>query len=636
MVKRQKEKQYQSSAEHRLNSQIRSGRGNGSGSSRPLPFTCCALTLTPYTNPVCCIIPNKDSNDDSGTMVTGLNGGIGGRKINNHGIIFENTEIIPYLLKHRKNPITGEKMSSKSLVTLNMDPNEDEEDSKKHKWQCPILNKPFLNHTKIVAIVSKDRTSANVYSYEAVQTLNIKAKNYTDLISGEKFNPKKDMILLNDTNDESLAKLRDINNFVHMKTLRKDHQGNNGSNGEGGINGNIQMSISAKRIMDKLQTSKKEQAEKERVEKKRKQQEMEEEEEEDLKANGKRDYKKMKILTCDLGITYTKGQISGSLTSTSLPSYSSATGNDIREATQEEILSSLFNLMKKLKRKAFVRMITNLGHMDIELHCDIAPRTCMNFIGLVEKGWYDGTQFHRLIRNFMIQGGGSKNRRGGSGFDKKKKKKGDDEQSIWGEPFEDEFDQRLKHVGPGVLSMANAGKNTNKCQFFITFKSAPHLDNKHSVFGKVVKGLDILRQMENIPTDKSNDKPAHDVFIEKMVLFGDNPVNDAEEIEEKKIKARMEERLKNGADRKASALGLNTTKVGSSKTSGSADVMKNGSEPSKPQIGKYLQQTLNSKKSKHGTQTKQTSKDDDNTNFVQPSRLPPPPKKTKFGNFSGW
>ena len=127
----------------------------------------------------------------------------------------------------------------------------------KHKWQCPILNKPFLNHTKIVAVVSQDRTSANVYSYEAVQTLNIKPRNYFDLISGEKFNPKKDIILLNDVNDESLLKLRDINNFLHLETLRKDHQSSSSQSDEVG-SGNIQMSVSAKRIMEKLQNNKKE------------------------------------------------------------------------------------------------------------------------------------------------------------------------------------------------------------------------------------------------------------------------------------------------------------------------------------------------------------------------------------------
>ena len=500
----------------------------------------------------------------------------------------------------------------------------------KHKWQCPILNKPFLNHTKIVAVVSQDRTSANVYSYEAVQTLNIKPRNYFDLISGEKFNPKKDIILLNDVNDESLLKLRDINNFLHLETLRKDHQSSSSQSDEVG-SGNIQMSVSAKRIMEKLQNNKKEQEEKDRMEKKRKQQQMEEEENEDGEGNGKRDYKKMKILTCDLGITYTKGQISGSFTSTSLPSYSSTRGNDIREATEEEILSSLFDQMKKLKRKAFARMVTNLGHMDIELHCNIAPRTCMNFIGLVEQGWYDGTQFHRLIRNFMIQGGGSKNKKGISGEKKKKKTKGD-EQSIWGHPFQDEFDQRLKHIGPGILSMANAGENTNKCQFFITFKSAPHLDNKHSVFGKVVRGLNVLREIENIPTDKSNDRPMHDVFIEKMVLFGDNPVSDAEAIEEKKILKRMEERQKDSAERKESALGKCKVKKTASKPK-ETDTMKSNFEASKSQIGKYLQQATSTIKVKA---VKQSTQEDKNNDFIRPSRLPPPPKKTKFGDFSGW
>jgi peptidyl-prolyl cis-trans isomerase-like protein 2 len=460
MVKRQKEKQYQSSVEHKLNSQIRSGGSSGTNQSRPLPFDCCALTLTSFTNPVCCILSNDDVNN---TSIDTLNNKHHSRR----GIIFENADIIPYILKHGKNPIDGSKMSTQDLITLNMEQDEDDDadDNKKNggnddkkRWQCPILNKPFMNHTKIVAI--RTGNSANVYSFEAVQTLNLKAKNYMDLISGTKFSPKKDVIILNDVNDDTLKKWRDINNFVHLELLRKNHQSNNQN-----TSGNVNLSISAKRVMDKFQSNQKDKEKEEDRKKKM----LEKRKREDTTAAGNiihnLYYKKMKILSCDLGITYTKGQASGSFTSTSLASYHNHANNtaldDVREATEEEILTSLFLRMKKMKQKAFVRMMTNVGFMDIELYCHIAPRTCMNFIKLVESGWYDGKHFHRLIRNFMIQGGGCND--AGKSVKKKKKmmmkqpnsKEGEkEEQSIWGHSFQDEFDQRLKHTGPGILSVS--------------------------------------------------------------------------------------------------------------------------------------------------------------------------------------
>ncbi len=621
MVKRQKEKQYQSSVEHRLNSQMRSGRSSGSNNPRPLPFDCCALTLTPFTNPVCCIIQSDDKSKGS-NEVDLLN-----KKKINYGIIFENSEITPYLLKHKTNPLTGKPMSSQNLITLSIDSTED---GNKQTWQCPIMNKPFLNHTKIVAVRIKGSNRANVYSYEAFQTLNLKNKNYIDLIDGTKFHPTKDAIILNDVNDGALVKLRDINNFVHLNTLRENHQQqqrNGGKDGKSGSN-NVNLSVSAKRIMDKLQSKQQKQKEEEEKNKKRKQQEQSGNENDE-----EGDYKKMKILTSDLGITYTKGKTSGSFTSTALSSASLSSTNDIREATEEEILSSLFATMKKRKQKAFVRMYTNLGNMDIELQADIAPRTCMNFIGLVEKKWYDGTFFHRLIRNFMVQGGGSST--SSKGGKKKKRKTSDgqadeDEQSIWGGAFQDEFDQRLKHIGPGVVSMANAGKDSNKCQFFITFKSAPHLDNKHSVFGKVVKGLDVLKLIEDVPCDKTNDRPLEDLYIEKIVLFGDNPVADAEAIEKKKILKRMQERERTSLERKESALGKSKGKVNS--TFATKQSSSNNKEVLVPRVGQYLKKLKKTK-----TEDDQKKDNSDSNSFpTPPSRLPPAPKKTTFGDFSGW
>lgn len=121
-------------------------------------------------------------------------------------------------------------------------------------------------------------------------------------------------------------------------------------------------------------------------------------------------------------------------------------------------------------------IVTNKGAIRIQLHDDKTPNTCANFEKLVGEGFYDGLTFHRVIPDFMIQGGCPK----GDGT-------GDP-----GYTFEDEIHPDLKHTGPGVLSMANSGPNTNGSQFFITHVPCPHLDGKHSVFGQLLDGQDIV------------------------------------------------------------------------------------------------------------------------------------------------
>ena len=119
---------------------------------------------------------------------------------------------------------------------------------------------------------------------------------------------------------------------------------------------------------------------------------------------------------------------------------------------------------------------TEKGDIVVELHADKAPVTVNNFVFLARDGYYDGTTFHRVIPGFMAQGGDPTGTgRGGPGYQ-----------------FADEFDRSLRHDGPGVLSMANAGPGTNGSQFFITHGPTPHLDDRHSVFGRVTGGMDVL------------------------------------------------------------------------------------------------------------------------------------------------
>lgn len=142
-----------------------------------------------------------------------------------------------------------------------------------------------------------------------------------------------------------------------------------------------------------------------------------------------------------------------------------------------------------------------MGTMGIELYWEHAPRTCQNFAELARKGYYNNTIFHRIIRDFMIQGGDPTGTgRGGT--------------SIYGGKFEDEISDELKHSGAGIVSMANSGPNTNTSQFFITLAPTQHLDGKHTIFGRLSTGIRVLQKISLVSTD-NNDRPTHEVKLLK-------------------------------------------------------------------------------------------------------------------------
>jgi len=169
----------------------------------------------------------------------------------------------------------------------------------------------------------------------------------------------------------------------------------------------------------------------------------------------------------------------------------------------------LFPQQKKDKKKMVDSMTvaiiqTNMGTIELELFADKTPKTVENFVGLANKGYYNGVIFHRVIDNFMIQGGDPTGTgRGG--------------QSLWGGKFEDEFVPELKHDSEGILSMANAGPNTNGSQFFITLVPTPWLDGRHTVFGKVIKGMDVVKAIGKVPRNQQ-DRPLKDVVMEKVTI----------------------------------------------------------------------------------------------------------------------
>lgn len=147
---------------------------------------------------------------------------------------------------------------------------------------------------------------------------------------------------------------------------------------------------------------------------------------------------------------------------------------------------------------------TNQGPVEIKLMPEVAPKACENFIGLVEKGYYDGLIFHRVIKGFMIQGGDPTGTGAGG-------------ESIWGKPFEDEVSPRVKFDKPGILAMANAGPGTNGSQFFITTAAAPWLNMHHTIFGEVISGYEAVQKIENTQTN-SSDKPVAEQKIIKAYL----------------------------------------------------------------------------------------------------------------------
>ena len=163
------------------------------------------------------------------------------------------------------------------------------------------------------------------------------------------------------------------------------------------------------------------------------------------------------------------------------------------------------------------RFTTSMGVMDAELYEHEAPKTVANFVGLAlgtksyidprtnqpsNAPYYNGTVFHRVIPDFMIQGGDpTATGRGGPGY-----------------RFDDEFHPKLRHTGPGTLSMANSGPNTNGSQFFICERATPHLDNRHAVFGRVTNGVQLIAQITGVPKD-AGDKPLEQIVLESVEIY---------------------------------------------------------------------------------------------------------------------
>ncbi|XP_050205845.1 peptidyl-prolyl cis-trans isomerase CYP65 [Mercurialis annua] len=479
-----------------------------------LPFYCCALTFTPFEFPVCTA----------------------------DGSVFNIMYITPYIRKYGRHPVTGTPLKLDDLITLNFHKNSEGE------YHCPVLNKVFTEFTHIVAV----KTTGNVFCYEAIKELNIKTKNWKELLTDEPFS-KEDLITIQNPNALDTRVTLD---FDHVKKgLKLDDEELKKISSDPTCNMNVSGDI--KQMLEELGTEKGKEtalhgggggkAQKERAAALEAILAARSRIKEDSKSNSNGNSKPpqaysivdaasaavhgrsaaaAKAASGDktaariamhmagerapvnaklVKSRYTTGAASRSFTSTS---FDPVTKNDFEYIKVE----------KNPKKKGYVKLHTTHGDLNIELHCDMTPRTCENFITLCEQGYYNGVAFHRNIRNFMIQGGDPT----GTG-------KGGE--SIWGKPFKDELNSKLLHSGRGVVSMANSGPHTNGSQFFILYKSANHLNFKHTVFGGVVGGLTTLAAMDKVPVD-DDDRPLEEIKIISVEIFV-NPYTEPDEEEEK-------------------------------------------------------------------------------------------------------
>lgn len=550
------------------------GAGAGSRAQRAganfrrLPFNFCAASLQPFKNPVC----------------------------TPEGTIFDVEVIGSWLDKNDTNPVNGQPLNPKDLIKLNFARNADAEvDSNagptdgKGDMIDPVTFKVFTDNTHIVAI--RHGTYANVFAWETVEQMNIKQKNWHDLVDDKEFG-RKDIITLQDPQN---AASRNLSEFQYLKdggdALLTPEQLEERKQGSVNVD-------ALRRIGDKVLRAK------EAVEKARRDRETGGDINRSSKALQKTSsattFKKPAIQERKLAhnaAAYTTGRAAASFTSTGLTPETSG---------ERAILSDEDWMLKpkKIKFKGYARLETNIGEVVIELQTETAPKAVWNFVKLAQKGYYRGVRFHRNIKNFMIQGGDPT----GTG-------KGG--QSIWGKNFQDEFDGPLTHSERGMVSMANKGKNTNSSQFFITYKPAKHLDRKHTIFGKVVDGLDTLDKMEAVPVDEGS-RPLREIVIKDIVVF----LDPFEEFLKEKDQTEKAEAAKTELKRQGGTDDDKTTWTGK-RIRGDGTVEQAGSG-----VGKYL-------KSSHADQSEAPNVADDlNVEAWEPSK-----KKVKtggFGNFDNW
>ncbi|XP_078809544.1 RING-type E3 ubiquitin-protein ligase PPIL2 isoform X2 [Oryzias latipes] len=438
------------------------------------------------------------------------------------GVVFDLLSIVPWIKKYGTNPISGEKLEAKSLIKLNFAKNSD------GKYHCPVLYNVFTNNSHIVT----NKVTGNVFSHEAVEQLNIKTKSFKDLLTDEPFT-RKDIITLQDPTN--LDKFN-VSNFFHVKNNLKVLDPDEEKAKQDPAYHLNSTNLETRETLAELYKEYKG---------------------DQLLASTMKEPEAKKTDKLNAA-HYSTGRVSASFTSTAM------TPSTIHEA---DAIADDAVRYQYVKKKGYVRLHTNLGDLNLELHCD------------------------------KIQGGDPTGTGTGG-------------ESFWGKPFKDEFRPNLSHAGRGVLSMANSGPNTNKSQFFITFRSCPHLDRKHTIFGRIVGGFETLTAMENVACDPKTDKPKTDIQLLSATVFVD-PYEEADAQiaaeREKETQKQQEEAQK-------------------------ADVnLKKAKEEQKPKafkegVGKYI----------NPTPSKRSAPEDDVAPSTSGGGAKKPKGKSGFGDFSSW
>ncbi|KAL5119839.1 cyclophilin peptidyl-prolyl cis-trans isomerase Cyp8 [Pleosporales sp. CAS-2024a] len=519
-----------------------------------LPFNYCAVSLQPFTDPVC---------TESGT-------------------IFDLTHILTWLSKHPgTNPIDGTSLKRDDLVTLNFTKNEDNE------YVDPVTYKVFTDNTHMVAL----KKSGNVFAWDTIERLNIKAKNWHDLVSDEAFT-RKDIITLQDPqNIES----RDFGSFKHVKDGDTVMPGLESSVNKDAL-GSAAKILKAKEAVAKARADRLAKAQGAQTSKS-----LTAASKPGTRAVATNEPKKPAYNAA----VYTSGKAAASFTSTGVTPH---TSNALAILSDEDYMLK----PKRIKNKGYARVCTSLGDLNIELLPEYAPRAVWNFVKLAQKGYYRDTVFHRNIKGFMIQGGDPTGTgRGG--------------QSIWGKPFNDELEGPERHSQRGMLSMANKGKNTNTSQFFITYRAVPHLDRKHTIFAKVVGGLDTTLRAMELAEVGEKDRPVEDIEIQDIVVFVDPFEEWQKEREDKEAKDKEAEEMKKQggtADDKTTWTGKRI------RADGTVDNSSGGGLG----VGKYLEAAK---------QEVQNMGEDEIMGFVdeeeeEVARAKKKVKTSGFGNFDAW
>lgn len=485
-------------------------------------------------------------------------------------------------MNHDTNPTNGKPLKQSELIKLNFAQNEG------GGYVDPVMFKEFTDNTHLVAIRHGD--SANVFQYDTLERLNFKPKMWKDLVSDEDFT-KKDLIVLQDPQN---LEARDLSSFKYLK----DGEDSGIPKEEAEINtaamGNAAKILKAKEAVAKA-----------RAERAAGQVTVQQKNGASSNNASKQQMAKPKAVPYN-ATKHTTGLAAASFTSTGVTPHTSGA---LALMTDEEFL------LKKgrVKHKGIVNIHTSLGDLTLELYPEYAPKAVWNFVKLAQKGYYNGIAFHRNIRNFMIQGGDPS----GTG------KQG---QSIWGKNFEDELMTPLKHDSKGVVSMANKGKNTNSSQFFITYRKTPHLDGKHTIFGRVVDSDSTLKKMEEA-TVGENDRPLEDIVMNEVVVY----IDPFEEFQKERKAAETSERETQQRQQEGKDDDNRTTWTG--KRVRADGTVENDSVG----VGKYLKAKIESQ-----SKAKPAPMDEEDEIIEFVDELDPGPAKKKmkggggFGNFDGW